>query len=78
LDGELSDPPLLADQKLESGVAVPGVSGWLFARDLEAELGTACIAAWIRRFVVPRVFVDPLRAEHTKTSLLSSRYCLHG
>jgi hypothetical protein len=71
------DPPLFAAQKLESGVVLPGVSGWLFARDREEEeVGTACFAAWMRRFVVPRVFVDPLRAEQTITSLWSSRYLL--
>lgn len=46
LDIDRYDPPLFAAQKLDNGVEVPGVSGWLLALDLEAEdEGTACLAA---------------------------------
>ena len=70
------EPVLMEAEKLERGVALPGVSPWLFALDLEEELGTACLAAWMRRLVVPRVFVEPLRAEQTMASLCWSRYFL--
>ena len=63
-DGELVwDRP----QKLFEGVWVPGVAG---TRRLGCK---ASDAAFNKRFVVPRAFVDPDLAEQTTTSLCWSR-----
>lgn len=58
-------------EKRPFGVLVP-VSGGLRVRC------SASDAAFSSRFVVPRAFVEPDRAEHTMATLCWSRYSLKG
>ncbi len=53
-----------------AGDIVPGVSDGLLVRCKASE------AAFSRRFVVPKAFVDPDRAEQTIATLCWSRYSL--
>lgn len=59
----------------ELGVTFPGVFVMLPLR--EREDWSASEAACSRRLVVPRAFVVPERAEHTRATLCWSRYSLY-